>query len=293
MTAEKFHDALTLLPADLIAEADKMRSRRPKVIQWKRYAAMAACLALMLYCGALLTGRILPRMGKKAEQAACEMEAAAAAPMENAAAADMAETQSAGTTVSGNGSVSRAESTAEEPGEVCSLPTAPAMEEGLPECGWDTENDPGDVSNIVCDQYSTPSNPNSSVNIYSVPDALVLTSRQELDAYMEDHAAIYDFSLLEENLYRYDESWFEEHDLLLTVVHATHTGEDWTVTAIKDAHAINDKGWDWYVLFSNQGHFYPDHQETNVHLLTHLEKGLIPPESSILTIGDTSTEPMK
>lgn len=48
MTAEQLHDALTLLPADLVAQADKKRSRRPRGILWKRYAAMAACLAVIL-----------------------------------------------------------------------------------------------------------------------------------------------------------------------------------------------------------------------------------------------------
>ena len=42
MTADKFHDALTLLPSDLIAEADAVRSSRPKVLPLRRYAAMAA-----------------------------------------------------------------------------------------------------------------------------------------------------------------------------------------------------------------------------------------------------------
>lgn len=299
MTAEKLHDALTLLPADLIAETDEMRCRKPKIIQWKRYAAMAASLAFVLFCGALLSGRLLPRMGSmKTEQAACEMAPAEAAPMLDAAVG-MEETQAAGT-VSGNGtpSLNRAESTAEEAPaateqELCSLPTVPATENPLPEFGWDTENDPGDVPQpIACDQYSTPSNPNSAVNIYSDPNALVLTSRTELDAYIEDHAAAYDFSQLEENLYRYDESWFEKHDMLLTVVHSAHTGEDWTVTAIKDAAEINEKGWDWYILISHPENL-PNNPETNYHLLTPLENGLISPESHILNIKDTSGEPIK
>ena len=48
MTAEQFHDALTLLPEDLVARADKIRSRKPKTIPWKQYAAIAACLAVLL-----------------------------------------------------------------------------------------------------------------------------------------------------------------------------------------------------------------------------------------------------
>ena len=48
MTAEQFHDVLTLLPEDLVARADEYRSRKPKVIPLKRYAALAACFAVLL-----------------------------------------------------------------------------------------------------------------------------------------------------------------------------------------------------------------------------------------------------
>jgi hypothetical protein len=48
MNAEQFHDALTLLPGDLITAADKYRtSSQKRIIPWRRYAAMAACLALI------------------------------------------------------------------------------------------------------------------------------------------------------------------------------------------------------------------------------------------------------
>ena len=48
MTSEQFHDALTLLPEDLVANADAFRSRKPRIIPLKRYAAMAACFAVLL-----------------------------------------------------------------------------------------------------------------------------------------------------------------------------------------------------------------------------------------------------
>ena len=48
MTSEQFHDALTLLPEDLVANADAFRSRKPRIIPLKRYAAMAACFAALL-----------------------------------------------------------------------------------------------------------------------------------------------------------------------------------------------------------------------------------------------------
>lgn len=53
MTGEQFHDALTLLPEDLIARADKVRSQKPKTLHWRRYVSLAACCALLVLCGVL------------------------------------------------------------------------------------------------------------------------------------------------------------------------------------------------------------------------------------------------
>ncbi len=57
MTGEQFHDALTLLPEDLIARADEVRSRKPKTLHWRRYVSLAACCALLVLCGALYESR--------------------------------------------------------------------------------------------------------------------------------------------------------------------------------------------------------------------------------------------
>ena len=74
MTAEQLHDALTLLPADLIAETDKIRCAKPKILRWKPLAALAACFVLVLGSGWFLMEQGL--MGNSTEKAA------AAAPME-------------------------------------------------------------------------------------------------------------------------------------------------------------------------------------------------------------------
>ena len=55
MTTEKLQDAIGQLPADLIAATDRLRTASgTKVIQWKRWIAMAACLVLLLGCGVIL-----------------------------------------------------------------------------------------------------------------------------------------------------------------------------------------------------------------------------------------------
>ena len=56
MTSEKFHDALNLLPADLVAETDALRTQAKKPqVHWQRWAAMAACLAVVLLAGTMFS----------------------------------------------------------------------------------------------------------------------------------------------------------------------------------------------------------------------------------------------
>lgn len=81
MTTEQLHDALTLLPADLVAAADQRRSRKTPVIHWHRWAAMAACLALIVYAGGFCARMLAPKKTESAvdmEMAAAEQEAAPA-----------------------------------------------------------------------------------------------------------------------------------------------------------------------------------------------------------------------
>lgn len=73
MTTQQIHDALSQLPEDLIAEADVRRSAPPKVISFRRYAAMAACFAVVLACG-VFTLNLLSRGGAK--EAAAEVQMA-------------------------------------------------------------------------------------------------------------------------------------------------------------------------------------------------------------------------
>lgn len=65
MNPETLHDALTQLPSDLIAETDaKRRSSQRKAIPFRRYAAMAACLAVVLFGSILAAGNGLGGTGK-------------------------------------------------------------------------------------------------------------------------------------------------------------------------------------------------------------------------------------
>ena len=72
MTSEKLHDALSLLPADLVAGTDALRTKPKKPqVHWKRWAAMAACLAVVLLAGTLFS-RLFGRMGSSKTTAAVD-----------------------------------------------------------------------------------------------------------------------------------------------------------------------------------------------------------------------------
>ena len=88
MTSEKLHDALSLLPADLVAETDALRTKPKKhQVHWQHWAAMAACLAVVLLAGTMFS-RLFGRMGSSKTTAAVDqfqMFVAEAPDRENAA----------------------------------------------------------------------------------------------------------------------------------------------------------------------------------------------------------------
>ena len=88
MTSEKLHDALNLLPADLVAETDALRTQAKKPqMHWQRWAAMAACLAVVLLAGTMFS-YFFGHMGSSKTAAAADkapMSIAEAAAQKNAA----------------------------------------------------------------------------------------------------------------------------------------------------------------------------------------------------------------
>ena len=88
MTSEKLHDALSLLPADLVAETDALRTQAKKPqVHWQRWAAMAACLAVVLLAGTMFS-YFFGHMGSSKTAAAvdkAQMFVAEAPDRENAA----------------------------------------------------------------------------------------------------------------------------------------------------------------------------------------------------------------
>ena len=77
MTAEKLHDALNLLPSDLLMATDQLRTApKAKIIPWKRMLPMVACFVLLVGMGLLLRREMLDHIMVK--QAAPEAPAAMA-----------------------------------------------------------------------------------------------------------------------------------------------------------------------------------------------------------------------
>lgn len=85
MTPEQIHDAITLLPSDLITAADKARSGPRKApIRFRGWVATAACAALVLMLGTFAMQMFPLNMAKTTESIA-EAPAAAAPEAPNAA----------------------------------------------------------------------------------------------------------------------------------------------------------------------------------------------------------------
>ena len=198
MTAEQLHDAIGLLPAELVAEADTLRQSRPlRRGHWKRYAAMAACFILVLGCAMTL------RLGMTAKMSRTDavMEAAPAeipALQTPGAKADSSAVTAAGTAQdTGNGQrMDSADGTA-------LLETAAAASK-TPE--------------ILC--IPTPANLSGTKCYASGPEITLLSSREELETYRAKWEGAYLLDELTAACESFDQAWFAEKDLVLIPVEA-------------------------------------------------------------------------
>lgn len=138
MTVDHIHDALTLLPSDLIAEVDKKRRSAPKIIIWRRIATMAACFALVVGCSwyamTLFSGGVT-------EQAAAEAPMMQGTP----SLSDKAAVEEAAP-------MEEAAPEAEEEG-ICGVPTVPRQENSTNAAGTPKED------NLSIDHTHRPAEP--------------------------------------------------------------------------------------------------------------------------------------
>lgn len=268
MTVEKLHDAIGLLPADLIAETDVKRTKKAKVIPRKRYMAMAACFVLILFGGLLFRSMLLPGFHGASKMNAYEAatQAAQAAPAEGAAesfaqefgadSAGQAENSQVAADSQGNGAESR-------PGDTGSRDIFPAPE----------------ASNDFAVRYvKTPDNPYSAQCYLSGPGTTLVSSRAELDTYCKENQNQYLLEDFTRACETYDETWFEAHDLLLIALDAiVPAGGSVTVTDI----ISGAEGWEIHIGLPSEdaaGGYI------NWHILLETEKGLIPDAESVSLI---------
>lgn len=266
MTAEHIHDALTLLPADLIAETDKKRSQPPRIIPWTRYAAMAACFALVLSSSWFCMKLFSPKGATEAQK---EAPAEAASILEQSNSFQGADT---------------AAEAAEEPAApeeaLCALPPAAALEEGAQD---DIHTDTTAGSGVLWEGFSQPryveALPGASTTVCfsGNPAPKLLRSRADLEAYRDEPIQPFDLTNLMEACEGYDDAWFETHDLLLISLCSVPASEMPEVTAIYEQDS------QWYFCFAA----YPDSTEAQHqawHILIETEKDLIESADAITLI---------
>lgn len=115
MTSQQIHDALTLLPADLVAEADRKRQQPPRVIPRKKYLAAAACLALVLW-GSLSYLMLFGASGGSSKSVPAEAPAAEAPMLQESHLSNDKSTPA---------EAAPREPEAENSNDICGLPLAP------------------------------------------------------------------------------------------------------------------------------------------------------------------------
>lgn len=211
MNAEILHDALNLLPGDLITAVDKVRTRGgKKKVHWMRYASMAACLALILYGGFLAMTEFLPKAGNtsSADQAAAEAGRELSPAEEEIQLEGIAKATEAAAGDTNNGPASGCEQNSEE-SAVSDSSQEPLTPTGYPAGG------PYYV-NLSATQYCmTNLHPDSALNMSSEPETVLIQSREELETYYQEHLDIFELDSFWESCAVYDAAWFKEHDLLM------------------------------------------------------------------------------
>ena len=209
MTAETLHDALTLLPEDLVAETDQAR-QRPRVIQWKRWAVMAACAALVLCGGRVAWDFFTPK---------CGTEAAVEAVLQGTDSIRMKDQESAANAAAGT--YKTEEAGPESPMAQNRAPDAFAPAEDLPEeeaqldaAAQETEAEVSTfLGKLWKDEATICFCPEGTGEPLEKYQTALLRTREALDQQLAELEGAYNLSGL--NLEVYDESWFEENDLLL------------------------------------------------------------------------------
>ncbi len=248
MTVENLHDAIGLLPADLITETDEKRQHKAKkVIPFRRIAAFAACFALVLCCGWYASLLFAPKgAGAPAmqfDQTAAPEAPAEAAPMENAVAGE-----------------------AESPGAEV-VPTYAAAEGGSAPDTDESCKDPLTGSEEALTWVETANI--GSVNLTAEPQLFLLRSSQEWNDFCVSYGC-WDLDALEQSCAVFD---FESQDLILVLLKAV------SVDASVHFQSLTNQDGAWTLTLT----LSPSSGEA-VHdrfVLVPIEKNTLPQETAL------------
>lgn len=292
MNVEILHDALNLLPGDLITATDKLRSRPRKAkIHWTRWASMAACFAIVL-CGAwIFKETIWPGFdgAKSTESAAEQVEMAAPAAVEGAqnSKADVAEDaipeaeeaprENAGGTGEGGADYS----------DLDTITLTPTGEASSTQRGEETAPAEETVSVIALDavRYAyTPVSSMSAVNLSAKAQTVLIRSREELEAYCQEKEAVFElhdfYEACEDS---YEESWFAEHDLLLLRLGAEDSETRYGVTGFEMLEDYEPSTWEVTLTKTKTETDRSPDDNAYWHILMETDKGLIG-EDNVITV---------
>lgn len=228
MTSDILHDALTLLPEDLVAETALARSRT-RVIPWKRWAAMAACLAVVLWGSLLAMDLFMP---KSASDAAAQFS------LESAYGGAMAKADAP---------AQEARRTEEDSG----AGDAPMADADLPPHAA--------AANTVLSPWKNQATlsyfPQGGSEDGADSQVRLIQSREALTDLIGEYSGFYDLTGLDAQLQSYDEAWFTENELLFVRLPQgiwqpeSLTAQEgyWSLT-LKAEDAADSQGEQWLFL---------------------------------------------
>ena len=267
MNAEQIHDALNLLPSDLITEADKLRTSKKKPLAFRSWVATAACAAIVVMLGSFTIANLLPSMQKSAESIA---EAPAAEAPNAAAPMDIS---------------------AEMQQESFDMDTITLTPTGDPEPMEEEMPDEARGENAMCldagidldkIQYiSTPVRPGN--NTVGDPRTSLIPSAGALYDYYVKYCEVFYMDDYFAATVPYNRAWFLTNDLLILRIGAPHPEFHYDVTAFAKQPDTDPAAWQ-ITLERN-----PD-KPTDIafdnnsmwHILIPVPKGMLTEETVIL-----------
>ena len=137
------------------------------------------------------------------------------------------------------------------------------------------------ISLTAIQYVPTPVNPVSSVNTGGDPRTRLLSSRDDLDAYLDDMQAMFLMDDFRDACSRYDETWFASHDLLVLRIGAATEEHRFEVTGLK---RLNDSQFPAWELSLNRGPV-ADKAFDGIsmwHILMEVDKSILAEEDTII-----------